>query len=701
MAKKSRKARKVKTSSSSTKVGSLQSAEVLKQFKANWKAGEWEQSLISYRTWCNRADRKRNPQIEGELLFRFSSSCYVKKQYEKAVGHLKEAGKIYPENSKHFLYCMGIAFARSGQLEESKKIFTKLNNSYHKDIITTLLDGGKSFPENMHLDPAFQQDMILKFWHNLNNSGAAPTSSNALINLKDAYSLFASGKDPNPKLKLLERKTGFRNISVYLKLLVAVSHGSNIKIRNLLTKNVEVFDNGNGDPLLDIYLKSLLKVEDYKEILVLNKLMREIKAEPASMKAITDTALFYLGLKEIEQGAMEKALDYFRGIKRETPAVLHNKALIFQKLEKINEANECWTALYRKNKKPRRSDPEDVRVSYGIMLKYIAENYRLAALSRKALPLYKEVLSLNKFDRESLEALFEIYTEDSNYQSAFNYAKQLFEIDRNNDEYLFNYTSTLLELGRIRELIPLYEEALKRNPDSNFYKEGLEFCYVKSALDIRDSSMEELRVFVEKIETLGGAKSCNLLYLEGYILHRDGYPRKAIKKINQSINMVEGHFEEFHLACILYEDGFIKQSIKLFQTITSCGCQTSDSLTESIIGLLAAKDDRKNAFNICKIAEDSLLWDDYFIADLLYNYKQPLWAVEYTARLIKQEDVDDDDCFLHLMVLNDIGNRKDTLQYARELLKDAESNNDEGSLYVYKRLIKQIKIRGKFKLPDE
>ncbi len=213
--------------------------------------------------------------------------------------------------------------------------------------------------------------------------------------------------------------------------------------------------------------------------------------------------------------------------------------------------------------------------------------------------------------------------------------------------------------------------------------------------------MEELKVFVERIKTLGGSKSFNFLYLEGYILHREGYPRKAIKKINQSINMVEGHFEEFHLACRLYEDGFFKQSIKLFQTITSCGCQTSDSLTESIIGLLAAKDDRKNAFNICKIAEESLLWDNYFIADMLHNYKQPLWAFEYTTRLIKQEDADEDDHFLHLLVLNDIGNSRDTIQYASELLKEAEDNDDEGSIYGFKRLIKQIKTRGKFKLPDE
>ena len=701
MAKKSRKARKGKSNSSFTKDGRLQPAEILRQFKVSWKAGEWEQSLIAYRTWCNRAGKKRDPRIEGELLFRHSSSCYSKKQYEKTVVLLEESEKIYPENRKYSLYCMSITLARSGQLTKSKNIFKELDNSYHQYIITSLLDRDKPFPETIHPDPAFQQDMILKFWHNLNNSEAVPTSSNALANLKAAHAVFSTGEDPSSKLKLLESKTGFRNIAVYLILIVAVYHGSKIKIRNLLKNNVDVFNNGRGDTLLDIYLKSLLKVKDYKEILVLDKLLREIKVVTPSMNAVQDTALFYLGLKELGHGDMEKALGYYSGIKSETTAVLHNKALILQKLERLNEANECWTALCRKNKKPRRSDTKELRTSYGIMLKYIAENYRQTAHSGKALSLYKEVLSLNKFDRESLEALFEIYTEDGNHHLAFNYAKQLFEMDRSNDEYMFNYASELLELGRIKELIPLYKEAYERDPGNNFYKEGLEFCYVKSALDIRGSSIEELKAFVKKIESLAETKSYNFVYLEGYILHREGYPRKAIKKINRAMDMVEEHFEEFQLGFTLYEDGFIKQSMKLFQAITSCGCPTSDSLTESIIGFFITKDDRKNAFTICEIAEDSLLWDNYFIADQLYNYKQPFWALEYTARLIKQDDVDEDDRFLHLMVLNEMGKSKDTLQYAMELFEEAENNDDEGSIYVYKHLIKQIKTRGKFKLPDE
>ncbi|MDA3940692.1 MAG: hypothetical protein PF693_15515 [Spirochaetia bacterium] len=701
MAKKSRKARKSKENSSFVKSGHIQLAEILKQFKANCKAGEWEQSLISYRTWCNKANKKRNPRIEGELLFRFSSFSYGKKQYEKATALLKEAEKVYPENRKHCLYCMGISLAGSGQLVESRDIFTELDNSYHKDLITSLLDRDKPFPKNMHLDPAFQPDMIWKFWDNLKNPEAVPTSSNALGNLKDAYTVFSSGQDPSSKLMLLESKTGFRNIAEYLKLLVAVYHGSNIKIRNLLIKNIEVFNNGRGDSLLEIYLKFLLKMKDYKEILVLNKLLRDIKAKPSSVEAAQDTALFYIGLEEIDQGHLEKALEYYRSIKSETSAVLHNKALLFQKMEKFSNANECWTTLCRENKKPRRSDPEELRISYGIMLKYIAENYRQEDLSHEAQSLYKEVLSLNKFDRESLEALFEINTEDGNHHLAFNYAKQLFEMDRSNDEYLFNYASVLLELDRINELIPLYEEACKRNPDSNFYKEGLEFCYVKSALDIRGSKMEELKVFVEKIESLDETKSYSLVYLEGYILHREGQARKAIKKINQAIAMVEEHFEEFHLGFILYEDGFIKQSMELFCDIASCGCPTSDRLTESIIGLLVIKDDRENAFEICRIAEDSLLWDDFTIASLLYDLDKPVWAVEYSKRLIDQEEADEDECFFHLLVLNDIGNGKDTLQYTRELFEKAEANNDEERIYVYKQLIKQIKTRGKFKPSDE
>lgn len=476
MAKKSRKTRKGKGKASSGKPGNIQPGDILRNFKAHWKAGEWEQSLISYRRWCNKVNKKREPLIEGELLFRFSSLCYSRGQYEEAAVLLKEAGKVNPENRKHSRYCMGIALARSGQLAVSKDIFTELDNLYHKDIITSFLDGDKTFPENMSLDPPFQQDMILKFWHKLKNPEADPASSNALNNLKDAYTLFSSGKDPSSKLKLLESKTGFKNIADYLKLLTAVSKRRNIQIRNLLKKDQGVFSNGKVDSMLELHLKYLLKEQNYKEIIVLNKLLPAIKAAPPSMDASKDTALFYLGFKEIEQGEMEKALDYYRKIKSETPSVLHNKALLLQKLENFDEANECWTALCRKNKKPRRSDSEDLRSSYGIMLKYIAGNYQKADMPDKALSLYKEVLSLIKEDRDSLESLYEIYSEDNKHQLALKYAKQLFEIDRRNDEYLFNYASELLELYRVNELIPLYKEALNRNPESKFYKEGLEFC---------------------------------------------------------------------------------------------------------------------------------------------------------------------------------------------------------------------------------
>ena len=45
MAKKTRKARKGKSGVSSNKAGHSKPAEILQQFKANWKAGEWELSL--------------------------------------------------------------------------------------------------------------------------------------------------------------------------------------------------------------------------------------------------------------------------------------------------------------------------------------------------------------------------------------------------------------------------------------------------------------------------------------------------------------------------------------------------------------------------------------------------------------------------------------------------------------------------------
>ena len=696
--KKSRKERKNKSNSLYTKNGNLKSPEILQLFKTSWKTGEWNQALHAYRAWCNRTDKKRDPQIEGEILFRLSSSCFCKNQYSLAIGFLEDAERVDSENRDRYLFCKGISLARNGQASESERIFAERNNIYHKDIISFFSGKERQLPEEIDHDPAFQQDFIHQFWLNLNNQEEASTSSTAINCLKDAYSLFTTGKDPDSRLKLLEKKTGFKDIAIYLKLLMAIYNRSNIKIRNLLKKNPDVYSSGSSDSLIEFHLQFLLEEKNYREILIINELIKDFKTTPDTMSAARDTALFYLGLKEVEQDQLEKAYDFYRNIeKNQTPAVLHNSALIHQNLERYNEANECWITLCRKNKKPRRSDSESLRISYTVMLKYIAENYRKADLPDKALTFFKEVLSYDKGDREALEALYQIFSEKENTHSACSYAKQLFEIDKNNDEYLFNYTSELMELNQLKKITDLYEDAYERNPNNNLYNKVLASCYIKHAHEIKNTNINETKSLIKKIKSLVDTESYRLTYLEGYILHKEGEKREAIKKVNRAVDMVEEHMEEFDLGCTLYDDGFMKQAVILFKEIVECGCSTSVWLFESIIKFLVERGDRELTLILCKIAEDTMDWDNYAIADMLYDLKIAPWALEYSTKLIRQNNVDEEDRFLHLLILNAIGNSKDTLNYTRKLLIEAENNDKEDDAYTFKQLIKQIKNKGKFK----
>ena len=699
MAKKSRKfkkARRIKPES-----GNLQTAEILKQFKIHWKNKEWEKALVSYRTWCNRTGGKRDSKIEGELLFRISSIFFRNRQFQKAVSHLQDSEKKNPDNRRNTEYCRGIALARAGRLEESKEIFLDLNKQYHREIVDYFLEKEETIPESVLWDPAFPENIILEFWRNLENPDENKTSSPALISLKKAYGIFSSGENPAAQLSSLEKKEGFKDMAVYLQLLAAVSSGSYIRVRNLLQKSPDVISDGKGNRLLDLYLENLLKQKKYREIIVLDRIFKEIKVIPPSHESVLNTALFFHGIEEIEKGKLENARVLYDRITVETPNVLHNKALINQKSGNFLKANEYWTRLWSKTRKPKRSDSKSLRESYAVMLKFIAENYRRETLSGKAVPIYREVLTFVENDRESIEALQEIFTENGHQHLSVNYAKRLFEMDRVNEEYFYNYTSALIESKRFDELIPLYEEACNRQPDSLFYRESLEFFYTKKALDLRQQNIDELKILLEKIKALSGMESFQVLYLEGYIFHREGQPRKAMKKINSAMEMAEDHYYAYHLACVLYEDGFITQAMKLFQGITSCGCPVSEELTDVSVGFLAEKNEREKVLSLCRVAEDSLQWDNYFIADLLYYYNQPEWALEYSGKLIKKKNANEEDRYLHLLILNDIGKGRETLQYARELLEKARNEDDSDGIFVMKIMIKEIKARGRFKPHQE
>lgn len=87
----------------------------------------------------------------------------------------------------------------------------------------------------------------------------------------------------------------------------------------------------------------------------------------------------------------------------------------------------------------------------------------------------------------------------------------------------------------------------------------------------------------------------------------------------------------------------------------------------------------------------------YDISDMLFDFHRASWAKEYSSRLILQDDPEEEDMFLHLIILNAIGNKEETLVYARKFHQFfLEKNNYEG-VAVSKEIMRQIRSRGRFK----
>jgi len=70
--------------------------KLLQKFKNLRNAGEWPFALHAYRAWTNRTAKKRNPAIEGELLFRCASDDFKENNIERALHRLEEARQLDP-----------------------------------------------------------------------------------------------------------------------------------------------------------------------------------------------------------------------------------------------------------------------------------------------------------------------------------------------------------------------------------------------------------------------------------------------------------------------------------------------------------------------------------------------------------------------------------------------------------------------------
>jgi tetratricopeptide (TPR) repeat protein len=175
----------------------LPTFQLLQRFKLLWAAGEWAEALTCYRTWTNRAGKKRVPRIEAELLFRVASDAYHRGDFEKALARLEEASLKDPAKARRYLLCKAMCFAKKGKLKEGMALFTEARDDFHSLILSSLMERKKPLPKWAPVEPVFEGYQLSCFWKGLSDPNAAEPSSTVLRNIKSAFSRLRQGDEPD------------------------------------------------------------------------------------------------------------------------------------------------------------------------------------------------------------------------------------------------------------------------------------------------------------------------------------------------------------------------------------------------------------------------------------------------------------------------------------------------------------------------
>jgi tetratricopeptide (TPR) repeat protein len=673
-------------------------AQLLQRFKSLWAAGEWVEALTCYRTWTNRAGKKRVPRIEAELLFRGASDAYQKGDFEKALARLEEASLKDPAEAGRYLPCKAICLAKKGKLKESIDQFTEARDDFHSLVLSSLLERMKPLPKREPVETVFEAYQLAGFWRGLCDPNAAEPSSTVLRNIKAAFSRLRQGEEPDPPLESLRDKPGCETLALHLLLLVAVHGRRNVRIRHLIESDPPSFRDESLLSLLDLHLALLLKEKDYREIEVLMDIFGEHGIRPDLLRRVADESLFASALQDIDAGRLEEALDRFRRIGRRTPSLIHNIALLHQKMGKYAEANENWISLLKIEKKPKKSDPEEKRLAYVTAVKFIASNYLLDDKPEKAEPFLKEALYLSEDDRDTLESLVDLSLELGEQRQAYTYTQRLYELDPDSEQYYLGYLAALLGRGRMDLLLPLIEERWEKYAKDSPARMELAYIALHAAWKLRASEPQKARGIIAMVKEIG-VDTPQLTYLEGYYLVRDGNRERAGKCFDRLIEQTENHAEQALLGMELYDEGFHGHSIGLFTRLISCGCDASRDAFDDIIAFLAMKNDHEAARELCLYALDSEGYHPYDVADSLYIAEKPHWAREFSERLLEDPDSDEEDYFLHLLILNGIGNGGETLAFAESIKRRFAESGDPDFISVMNQVMKQLRTKGRVKIP--
>jgi tetratricopeptide (TPR) repeat protein len=676
-------------------------AQVLAAFKSLWLKEDWLQALSAYRSWLNRTGNTGDPSIEAELLLHCADDRWRAQKPEQALNFLEEMRKKYPADLRPDLY-KGIILARTNKLNDALAVFRSLGDEFHATVVETLIARNEALPQEPPAGPRFPAAEMLKAWQGAVGGREVAPAESALKNLVGAYAKHTAGEDPEPELALLSKKSGCEFLSDFLLLVSAVARRRKIKIRHLMADNPLFIREGNVADLSAGYLGALVRERDFKEFFLVLSLLGPAAARLPAVVRARDQAHFSCALQELADHQFKAALEHFQNITHTTVPVLHNTALCLQKLEQYREANTCWTHMLQAEGKPKGTDPADVRMAYAQTCRYIGHNYLRINEFSEAYPYFKTAFVYHEDDKENLYDLGNVCAELDRHQEAFRYAKRLFELDPRDEINLFLYTEEAAKNNVSEEIIPVLETFHKQSPDYP----PCRYALARAHLDVmwrswtgKTSGIFELDSKMKKLKTLTAeAPFPKLLYLEAVLLNASGNIKASHAKIDRAFEATQEHFEEYELASALYDDGMKKESLGRIMKIASCDCDVSDHLTERAVEFLISRDDVVNARRVADFAVDVEGYPPGLAAEIFLDAGRPEEALRYSLRAVRQAGADLDDYYLHLFILNALGEKEATLAFAIDFLESARKEGDERDVLTLTNIIKEIKSRGRFKI---
>ncbi len=501
MAKKRNRHKKKAQDRSSTRDDGLKAFNNEDYRKAIW---EWEQLPETFRPLSALAEAHFRVGVE-EIAKPSPRSPIIQKHFEQAIE--------YQPNNLGYLYHLGLAKNRSGDINESIKIYRKIHAKKSAFSARASYSLALALFEKNALKKSLLEELDPKVAAIFSNiaefnrrpyilPAEAPLLWHALISLNDGD--FEQAKTMLKKVLSTKNLLMDKNLAHYY-LGVIASHAKDWD--TALKEWEEAYSGGLRAEKLETNLSEILHQEAEKLLLANNpKGALSVAIKTQKLKTNEDKTLnkllvqIYqeLGYQEAHNNQWRKALVHWKNALKldgNSFRLAYNLALAYEKDGDYLSAAESWREVLRR--RPRKPNHPDALNNEQIALLWqrTGEAYRNAGQPEEMIKVFKQAIKRDKDNYDLRMALSQEYLDDGRTKAA---QKELTRILKRNK----NYIPALLLMGEvvfnsenwwIRDSAPNYwEKILKQAPEHLQARQALgEYYRDQAAIDYSWSRLNE------------------------------------------------------------------------------------------------------------------------------------------------------------------------------------------------------------------